>query len=221
MVLHAKVCGRLGDRRHNIEKPALRSGLFAFGRTPDGASRSQVLAPSEPVLPSLAMPARKTSAPAKLLSAATARAQLDAFLDKYTPEIAAAARLALRRMRARLPGACELVYDNYNALAVGFAPGDRTSDAIFSIAVFPRWVSLFFLQSGNRLRDPDGYLEGSGNQARHIKLDSGARIDDPGVQDLIAQALELARVPIDPAQPRRLIIKSISAKQRPRRPAGA
>ncbi len=122
-------------------------------------------------------------------------------------------------MRARLPGACELVYDNYNALAIGFGPGERTSDAIFSIAVFPRWVSLFFLQSGTRLRDPDCFLEGGGNQVRHIKLDHGAMIDDPGVQDLIAQALELATTPIDPAQPRRLIIKSVSAKQRPRRPA--
>ncbi len=31
MVLHAKVCGRLGDRRHkHSKKPALRSGLFTF-----------------------------------------------------------------------------------------------------------------------------------------------------------------------------------------------
>jgi hypothetical protein len=43
-------------------------------------------------------------------------------------------------------------------------------------------------------------------------------IDDPGVQDLIAQALELSEKKIDPSQPRRLIIKSISAAQRPRRP---
>jgi len=158
------------------------------------------------------------SAPKK--SAATPAAQLDGFLDKFTPEIAAEARVALRRMRARLPGAQELVYDNYNALAIGFAPSDRSSEAIFSIALFPRWVSLFFLQNGTCLRDPDCYLEGSGNQARHIKLDNGAMIDDPGVQDLIAQALELAETPIDPAQPRRLIIKSVSPKQRPRRPAG-
>ena len=123
-------------------------------------------------------------------------------------------------MRARLPGACELVYDNYNALAIGFGPGERTSDAIFSIAVFPRWVSLFFLQNGTRLRDPDCFLEGGGNRVRHIKLDHGALIDDPGVQDLIAQALELATTPIDPARARRLIVKSVSAKQRPRRPAG-
>jgi hypothetical protein len=146
--------------------------------------------------------------------------QLDLFLDQFTPAVAAEARVALRRMRARLPGAQELVYDNYNALAIGFAPTDRTSEAIFSIALFPRWVSLFFLLNGTRLRDPEALLEGSGNKVRHIKLANGAMIDHPGVQDLIAQALELADNPIDPTQPRRLIIKSISEKQRSRRPKG-
>jgi hypothetical protein len=158
---------------------------------------------------------RATPAAPRLFPAA----QLDVFLDKFSPEIAAEARTALRRMRARLPGALELVYDNYNALAIGFSPTERASDAIFSIAVFPRWASLFFLISGTRLRDPDCYLDGVGKQVRHIKLDNGAMIDEPGVQDLIAQALELAPREIDPSQPRRLIIKSISAKQRPRRPS--
>jgi hypothetical protein len=155
----------------------------------------------------------------KSASNASASARLDAFLDKFTPEVAAEARLALRRMRARLPGAQELVYDNYNALAIGFGPTDRTSEAVFSIAVFPRWVSLFFLLNGTRLRDPEGYLEGKGNQVRHIKLVNGAMIDTPGIQELIAQALELSPQRIDPSQPRRLIIKSVSPRQRPRRPA--
>jgi hypothetical protein len=145
-------------------------------------------------------------------------AQLDGFLDKFTPEVAAQARAALRKMRARLPGALELVYDNYNALAIGFSPTERTSEAIFSIALFPRWVSLFFLVNGARLRDPAACLEGGGNQARHIKLKDLAVLDSPALQDLIAQALELSEKKIDPSQPRRLIIKSISAKQRPRRP---
>ena len=145
-------------------------------------------------------------------------AQLDAFLDKFTPEVAAQARAALRKMRARLPGATELVYDNYNALAIGFSPTERTSEAIFSIALFPRWVSLFFLQHGTRLRDPEAYLEGSGKHVRHIKLKNPGMIDDPAIQELIAQALELSGKKIDAGQPRRLIIKSISAKQRPRRP---
>jgi hypothetical protein len=145
-------------------------------------------------------------------------AQLDTFLDKFTPDIAAQARAALRKMRARLPGAIELVYDNYNALAIGFSPTERTADAIFSIALFPRWVSLFFLLNGTRLRDPAGCLEGSGNQVRHIKLKHPALFDSPAVQDLIAQALELSERKIDPSQPRCLIIKSISPKQRPRQP---
>ncbi len=144
--------------------------------------------------------------------------QLDAFLDKFTPDIAAQARTALRKMRGRLPGAYELVYDNYNALAIGFSPTERASDGIFSIALFPRWVSLFFLQNGTRLRDPAGILEGSGNQARHIKLKDPALLDSPAVQDLIAQALELATKQIDPTQPRRLIIKSISASTAPSPP---
>ena len=69
--------------------------------------------------------------------------QLRIFLAKFEPRVAASARSALARLRKRLPGATELVYDNYNALAIGFGPGDKASEAIFSIAVFPRWVSLF------------------------------------------------------------------------------
>jgi hypothetical protein len=34
-------------------------------------------------------------------------------------------------MRGYLPGAIELVYDNYNALAIGFGPSEKSSDAIF------------------------------------------------------------------------------------------
>lgn len=161
------------------------------------------------------MPPRKTAhAPAKAPAA-----QLDAFLDKFAPLVADQARSALRKMRARLPGAIELVYDNYNALAIGFSPTERASDAVFSIALFPRWVSLFFLLNGTRLRDPEGLLAGTGNKVRHIVLETPTLLDSPAIQDLIAQALELAPKSIDPAQPRKLIIKSVSAKQRPRRPA--
>jgi len=46
-------------------------------------------------------------------------------------------------MRTKFPRANVLVYDNYNALAIGFGPTERASDAVFSIAPFPRWVSLF------------------------------------------------------------------------------
>lgn len=120
-------------------------------------------------------------------------------------------------MRKRLPGAVELVYDNYNALAIGFGPSEKASEAIFSIAVFPRWVSLFFLQ-GATLEDPENLLKGSGRRARHIVLKDAGTLDEPAIEALMAQALKTAVVPIDAGAQGRLVIKSVSEKQRPRLP---
>ncbi len=41
--------------------------------------------------------------------------RLAKFLSRYSPEVRTVARAALAKMRARLPGSIELVYDNYNA----------------------------------------------------------------------------------------------------------
>jgi hypothetical protein len=144
--------------------------------------------------------------------------QLTQFLDQFTPEIAAFARAVRAKMRARLPGAIEMVYDNYNALAIGYLPGERPSEAIFSIAVYPRWVTLFFLQ-GAGLPDPHRLLKGSGRVVRHVVLEQVEDLDTPEMEVLFEHALDRAIKPIDPKQPHRLIIKCIAAKQRPRRPA--
>src|ERR1017187_888081 len=146
------------------------------------------------------------------------QAQLDAFLDKYSPAVATLARACLAKMRARLPGAVQLVYDNYNALAIGFGPSERAGEAVFSIALYPRWVTLFFLQ-GAGLPDPQHLLKGSGKVVRHIVLASAADLDSPAVQGLMATALKRAEPAIDTDAPGSLVIRSVSARQRPRRPA--
>lgn len=147
----------------------------------------------------------------------SAERQLDGFLDKYSPAVRDLARRILARMRKRLPRAWRLVYDNYNALAIGFGPSDRASEAIFSIAVYPRWVSLFFLQ-GASLDDPAGILRGSGRQVRHVVLASEQTLDDPEILAMMERALDRAGRPFDRATRGQLVIKSVSAKQRPRRP---
>jgi len=143
--------------------------------------------------------------------------QLAGFLDKYEPAIAATARAAIAAMRKRLGTATELVYDNYNALAIGFGPSDRASEAILSIAVYPRWISLFFLQGVN-LPDPERRLRGNGSKVRHIVLNDAKDLRLAAVEALISAALASAKKPLDPDSRRRLIIKSVAAKQRPRRP---
>lgn len=142
---------------------------------------------------------------------------LDGFIDKFTPEVAALTRALLAKMKARLPGAQILVYDNYNALAIGFCRNDKAGQAILSLAVMPKWVTLCFLH-GKGLDDPEGRLKGEGSRVRHIRLHQTEALDDPYVQDLIGQALARTDWPLDRAEPQRLIVKSISAKQRPRRP---
>lgn len=146
----------------------------------------------------------------------TPQAQLDGFIDKFTPDVAAQARRAVTLVAARLPGAWVLVYDNYNALAIGFGANDKVSGIVCSVALYPRWVSLF-LSNGPSLPDPTGLLEGEGGKVRHIKL-TGDRLDDPAVWALLDAAAASVALPIDPAGEGRLIVKSISAKQRPRRP---
>jgi hypothetical protein len=152
---------------------------------------------------------------------ATAPQQLEEFISRYSPSIAAQARAGLRKLRARFPHATQLVYDNYNALAIGFGPSERASEVILSLALYPKWVTLFFLQ-GVRLADPAGILTGSGNQVRQLRLASAADLDRPELVELMQRAMREAKVPLEPrgdGSKGALLIKSISAKQRPRRPA--
>lgn len=147
----------------------------------------------------------------------TPHQQLTTFINRYDPAIAKLAQSALKRMRQLLPGSVELVYDNYNALAIGFGPSVKAGQAIFSIAVYPRWVSLFFFL-GTKLDDPQKLLQGSGKLAKHIRLKDAKTLDDPAVLALIEQSLDIAQVPIDVTKPSSILIASISKKQRARRP---
>jgi hypothetical protein len=146
-----------------------------------------------------------------------AQEQLDGFIDKFAPEVAAEARALLARLKARLPGASILVYDNYNALAIGFAAEDRAGGVVLSIALYPRWINLFFMH-GIELGDPHKLLSGQGSRVRHVPKVTAAMLDDPRIDALIAEALAIAAPPIDPSAPGRLLIKSSLAGQRPRRP---
>ena len=151
-----------------------------------------------------------------------AKAQIDSFLAKYDPEVEAFGRRALAKMRQFVPGAVEMVYDNYNWLVIGLGPTERPSEAIFSLVFPPGRVTLCFLQ-GAALPDPAERLRGSGNLVRNIRLynagEPDAKVfDDPEVRALINVALHRAKVPMPAGARRKLVIRAVSAKQRPRRP---
>ncbi len=143
---------------------------------------------------------------------------LAGFMAKYTPSMAKEGRAALTRLRRLVPGAVQMVYDNWNGLVVGFAPTGRPSEAVVSILMLADHVTLCFIQDGPGLPDPQHLLKGSRNVVRHIKLAFARDLEKPAIRALIKAAVSRSHVPFDSRRRGTLVIKSISKKQRPRRP---
>jgi hypothetical protein len=154
-----------------------------------------------------------------ILGELTPAKQLAAFIGKFDPRIARLVRSARSILRNRFPTAIELVYDNYNALAIGYSTSERTSDVLFSLAVYPRWVDLYFMY-GRRLPDPHKLLQGSGKQGAFIRLNNLAVLDEPAIKMLLDAAVRTSDSPLPTRGKGHTVIKSVSAKQRPRRPRG-
>ena len=145
---------------------------------------------------------------------AEAAKQLRAFVGKFDAKNQALIRAVRGALRKRFPAANELVYDNYNFFVIGYGPTEKPSDAMLSIAAAANGVSLCFVQ-GAKLPDPSKLLTGGGKQARFLRIDSAAMLARREVEALLAAAEARAK---PAAQDRgRLIIRSVSAKQRPRR----
>jgi hypothetical protein len=150
---------------------------------------------------------------------ADAEKQLKGFIAKFEPGHQKLIRAMRKALRKRLPTAHEMVYDNYNFFVIGYGPTERPSDAILSLTGSANGVGLCFIH-GASLPDPQKVLLGSGNQTRFIRVDSVEVVARPAVSALISAAIARARTPLQPRGRGSLIIRSISAKQRPRRASG-
>jgi len=155
------------------------------------------------------MPAQKRSTP-------TPVEQLEAFIDKFDAPNQLLIRASRKALRKRFPTAHELVYDNYNFFVIGYSPTERPSDSLVTIAAGANGVGLCFIQ-GARLEDPKKLLSGGGKQTRFLRIPSVDIFDDPDVRALIVAAESDAKTPMPATGRGSLVIRSISAKQRPRR----
>jgi hypothetical protein len=152
----------------------------------------------------------------KTASAESPIKQVAAFIAKFDPNMARLIRSTRAAVRKPFPTAIELVYDNYNFFVMGFCTTERASDCIVSLAANAKGVGLCFYW-GATLPDPRKILLGSGNQTRFIRLESAATLARPEVEALLKAAVAQAKSPLPATGRGYTIIKSISAKQRPRR----
>ncbi len=149
-----------------------------------------------------------------------AETQLKSFIGKFDAKDQRLIRAVRRAVRRRFAGAWELVYDNYNFFVIGYCPTERPTDCVVSVAAAANGVGLSFYY-GATLPDPHNLLLGSGRQNRFIRIPSAATLNRPEVEALIGAALAQARTPMPAVGRGRLIIRSISQKQRPRRKPAA
>jgi hypothetical protein len=152
----------------------------------------------------------------KTAPAASPAQQLAGFIAKFEPANAKLIRQCRAEMRKLLPTAVEIVYDNYNFFVIGYSATERPSDCILTIAAAANGVGLAFYH-GASLPDPERLLLGSGKQNRFVRLPTVEVLRSAGVLALIKAAIAQADPPLPAKGGGYTVIKSVSAKQRPRR----
>jgi hypothetical protein len=121
--------------------------------------------------------------------------------------------------RKKIPGGTQgttglFPQNNWKVIfVIGFGPTERPSECIVSIAAAANGAGLCFIH-GASLPDPGKVLLGSGKQTRFVRLSSADVLQQPAVQRLLTIAADRAKTSLPASGRGRLIIRSVSAKQR-------
>ena len=148
-----------------------------------------------------------------------AETQLASFFANYEPAIVKLGKALRAKLRDRLPGLNELVYvyDSQDSLVIAYSPTENGggSDALCSIALYPRQVNLYFTQGALLSKsDPSRLLQGRGKTVRHVVMNAAADLDRAEIEALMAAALKLAKLRLDASAKGSVIIKAEAQKQR-------
>src|SRR5215469_16741597 len=149
-----------------------------------------------------------------------AETELAGYFAKYEPPMAKLGKALRAKLRARLPGLFEIVYmyENQGALVISYSPTERGYEGVCSISVYPHLVKLGFGQGAELSKsDPKRLLQGQGKTVRYVELNSVADFDRAEIEALIAEAVKLAKLRLDPNADGAVIIRAEAQKQRARR----
>jgi hypothetical protein len=116
------------------------------------------------------------------------------------------------------PQTNELIYDNYNALAIGWSPTDRVGHTFCSIAIGRTSNNVHFgFYWGSEISDPDKILLGEGNQYRYILVPDKNKFPKTYIRKLVKEAYANSRAKVKDKKQiaqGQTIVKSVSAKKR-------
>lgn len=147
----------------------------------------------------------------------TAEVQLATYFADLQPELAEFGKALRTKLRKRLPGLFEVVYvyARQGKLVIAYSPTANGYEALCSLALHANSVQLFFAQGPQLAKaDPQKLLQGRGKTARYVALQSLAEFDRPEVEALLAAAVSLAELRLDPKAKGAVIIKAEEQKRR-------
>ena len=87
------------------------------------------------------------------------------------------------------PEANELIYDNYNAVSIGWSLTDKVGQNICSVVIYRANQNVHFgFYWGNELSDPDKILLGEGKQYRYILVPDKKKFPKAYMKKLINES---------------------------------
>jgi hypothetical protein len=148
----------------------------------------------------------------------SSEAELRGLIAKFAPAHQRLVGAMRRWLRRRLPTAHEVVYEYRDFFVISYSPNERGYEGVLAIRASANGVRLYF-KSGKGLPDPAKLLRGSGKQTRWIGLEGASTLARPAVARLIDEAIARNCVPFSRNGRGPLVIRSVRAKERRRRPS--
>jgi hypothetical protein len=145
-------------------------------------------------------------------------ADLMKFLEPFPAHIQETALWMREFVWDLYPKANELIYDNYNALAIGWSPTEKMGHIFCSVAAYRSGKNLHFgFYWGSQIKDPKKLLLGEGSQYRYLLITEKKDLSKTYVKQLLKEAFANSMMKVkDPKQivHGKTITKSVSEKKR-------
>ncbi|WP_299767647.1 DUF1801 domain-containing protein [uncultured Dokdonia sp.] len=117
--------------------------------------------------------------------------QLKEFIAPYSEEIQKTAMELRNFITNTAPQANELIWDNYNAVAIAYSKSEKLKDAFCHIALYSQHVNFGF-NRGAELTPTTVKLNGKGKLIRHISVKDFQAFPKEEIKKMIWEALGIS-----------------------------
>ena len=119
--------------------------------------------------------------------------QLKTFITPYNDRIQKLT-IELREFITDLvPEANELIWDNYNAVAIAYSKSEQLKDAFCHIALYSKHINFGF-NRGTELTKTNVQLNGKGKRIRHLSVNDFESFPKAAIKKMILEAVQISEI---------------------------